>query len=131
MPEHVVRLVADALNENSKSVKGSQILVIGIAYKRDIDDVRESPALDIIRLLAAQGAEVDYNDPYVPEVSEDLEAPMQSINGVPEVCSEYDCVVVCTDHTNYDWPAIIDASSLLIDTRNVTEGRDDAHVVRL
>lgn len=131
MPEHVVRLVADALNENSKSVKGSQILVIGVAYKRDIDDVRESPALDIIRLLVAQGAEVDYNDPYVPEVSDDLEAPMQSTNGVPEVCGDYDCVVVCTDHTNYDWPAIIDASSLLIDTRNVAAGRDDAHIVRL
>ena len=131
MPEHVVRLVADALNENRKSVKGSRILVVGVAYKRDIDDVRESPALDIIRLLIARGASVDYSDPYVPEVSDGFEAPMKSTDGVPEICADYDCVVVCTDHTNYDWPAIIDASPLLIDTRNVSAGRDDAHIVRL
>jgi len=131
MPEHVVRLVADALNENSKSVKGSRILVVGVAYKRDIDDVRESPALDIMRLLIVRGGVVEYSDPYVPEVSEGLEAPMKSIDGVPGICADFDCVVVCTDHTGYDWPAIIDASPLLIDTRNVTGGRDDAHIVRL
>ncbi len=131
MPEHVVRMVADALNESSKSVKGSRILVVGVAYKRDIDDVRESPALDIMRLLIARGGSVDYSDPYVPEVFEGFETPMKSIAGVPEICADYDCVVVCTDHTDCDWPGIIDASRLLIDTRNVTAGRDDAHIVRL
>ena len=131
MPEHVVRLVADALNENTKSVRGSRILVVGVAYKRDIDDVRESPALDIIRLLMARGGNVDYSDPFVAEVSEGLETPMASNDGLPGICADYDCVVVCTDHTDLDWPAIIETSPLLIDTRNVTAGRDDAHIVRL
>ena len=131
MPEHVVRMVAGALNENGKSVKGSRILIVGVAYKRDIDDVRESPALDIMRLLIARGGSVEYSDPYVAEVSEGLEAPMKSTDGVPGICADFDCVVVCTDHTDYDWPAIIDASPLLIDTRNVSAGRDDAHIVRL
>ena len=131
MPEHVVRLVTDALNSASKSVKGSRILVHGVAYKRDIDDVRESPALDIIRLLSARGAEVSYTDSYVPEVSEGLEEPMRSVCGGPETCADYDCVVVCTDHSDVDWQAVIDASPLIIDTRNVTAGRGEAHIVRL
>jgi len=131
MPEHVVRLISDALNDKSKSVKDSRILVLGVAYKRNIDDVRESPALDIIRLLQARGARVDYSDPYVPTVSEGLEASMSSVDGVPEICADYDCVVVTTDHTDFDWPAIIEASSLLIDTRNVSAGRGDAHILRL
>lgn len=131
MPEHVVRLVIDALNEHSKSTKGSRVLVLGVAYKRDIDDVRESPALDIIRLLQARGAEVDYADPYVPSICESLEATMSSVDGVPAICSDYDCVVVCTDHTDFDWGPIIDAAPLIIDTRNVTAGREDAHIVRL
>jgi UDP-N-acetyl-D-glucosamine dehydrogenase len=131
MPEHVVRLVADALNEHRKSTKGSRVLVLGVAYKRDINDVRESPALDIIRMLQARGAEVDYADPYVPSVSEGLEATMSSVDGVPGICGDYDCVVVCTDHTDLDWAAIIDASPLIIDTRNVTAGREDTHIVRL
>jgi len=131
MPEHVIRLISDALNERSRSVKGSRILVLGVAYKRNIEDVRESPALDIIRLLRARGAHVEYSDPYVPSVSEGLEHPMSSTDGVPEICKDYDCVVVATDHTDFDWPAILDASPLLIDTRNVSAGRDDAHIVRL
>jgi UDP-N-acetyl-D-glucosamine dehydrogenase len=131
MPEHVVRLVSDALNDESKSVKGSRILVLGVAYKRNIDDVRESPALDIIRLLQARGAKVDYSDPHVPAVSEGLAAEMSSRDGVPEICSDYDCVVVTTDHSDFDWPAIIEASPLIIDTRNVSADRDDAHIVRI
>jgi len=131
MPEHVVRLVADALNDASKSVKGSRILVLGVAYKKDIDDVRESPALDIIRLLKARGGEVEYFDPYVPELRDIADGTMRSIDGVPEACAEFDCVVVCTNHSGIDWPAVIDASPLLIDTRNVTSGRGDAHIVRL
>ena len=105
--------------------------MLGVAYKRDIDDVRESPALDIIRLLQARGAEVDYADPYVPSLSESLEATMSSVDGVPGICGDYDCVVVCTDHTDFDWAAIVDAAPLIIDTRNVTAGREDAHIVRL
>jgi len=131
MPEHVVHLVVDALNDECKSVRGSRILVFGVAYKRDIEDVRESPALDIIRLLKARGADVDYFDPYVPEVSEGLETPMHSVVGGPEICANYDCVVVCTDHTDIDWQAVIDASPLIIDSRNVSTGRSDSHIVRL
>ena len=131
MPEHVVRLVADALNDASKSVKGSRILVLGVAYKKDIDDVRESPALDIIRLLTARGGEVEYFDPYVPELRDIADGKMRSIDGVPEACAQFDCVVVCTNHSGIDWPAVIDASPLLIDTRNVTSGRGNAHIVRL
>jgi UDP-N-acetyl-D-glucosamine dehydrogenase len=131
MPEHVVGLVSDALNDRSRSVRGSRILIMGVAYKRDIDDVRESPALDIIRLLQARGAEVDYSDPWVPTVSEGLEAELTSVVGGPEICADYDCVVVTTDHTDIDWPAVVDASSLLVDTRNVAAGRDDDHIVRL
>ncbi len=131
MPEHVVHKVTDALNDNKKSVNGSSILVLGVAYKRDIDDVRESPALDIIRLLMARGAEVSYSDPNVAEVSEGFDEPLRSTDGDPADCADYDCVVVCTDHTAFDWPAIIEAASLLVDTRNVTAGRDDAHIVRI
>ncbi len=120
-----------ALNENKKSVNGSRILVLGVAYKRDIDDVRESPALDIIRLLAARGAEVEFSDPHVAEVVEGFDEPLKSTDGGPEQCADYDCVVVCTDHTAFDWPAIIDASKLIVDTRNVAAGRDDAHIVRI
>ena len=131
MPEHVVRKVADVLNEHSKSVRGSRILVLGVAYKRDIDDVRESPALDIIRLLAARGAEVEYSDPHVAVLSDGFETPLTSLDGVPEACADFDCVVVCTDHQAFDWPAIIESASVLVDTRNVTRGRDDAHIVRI
>ena len=131
MPEHVVHKVADALNKNKKSVNGSRILVLGVAYKRDVSDVRESPALDIIRLLAARGAEVEFSDPHVAEVVEGFDEPLKSIDGGPEQCADYDCVVVCTDHTAFDWPAIIDASKLIVDTRNVAAGRDDAHIVRI
>lgn len=131
MPEHVARITADALNDRRKAVNGSRILVVGVAYKRDIDDVRESPALDIIRLLKARGARVDYSDPYVDAVSAGLDEPMSSIGGLPDVCADYDCVIATTDHSNLDWSAIIDSSPLLIDTRNVASGRDDEHIVRL
>jgi len=131
MPEHVVHLISDALNEHTKSVKGSRILVLGVAYKRNIDDVRESPALDIIRLLQARGAHVDYSDPYVPAVSEGLAAEMASVDGTPAICADYDCVVATTDHTDFDWSAIVDTSPLFVDTRNVASGRDDPHIVRL
>ena len=131
MPEHVVRLVADALNERSKSVKGSRILVLGVAYKKDIDDVRESPAVDIIRLLAARGAAVDYSDPYVPVLSDGFDTPVASVDGVPGICAEYDCVVACTDHSCLDWKAVAETAPLIIDTRNVTRGRNEAHIIRL
>ncbi len=133
MPEYVVGKVVDALNERTKSVKGSRVLMLGVAYKRDVDDTRESPSVDILRLLASKGATVDYADPWVPELGRPhgFEPPLRSISGVPGVCGDYDCVVAGTDHSAFDWPVIIDAAPLLVDTRNVARGRDDSHIVRL
>jgi len=133
MPEHVVEKVAAALNDHEKSVRGSRILVIGVAYKRNIDDTRESPALDIMRLLQDRGAHVEYADPWVPRLTtaQGLVADQDSIEGLPEVCAEYDCVVVGTDHANIDWPGVIAAAPLVLDTRNVTSGRTAPNVVRI
>ncbi len=131
MPEHIVHMVSDALNDRQLSVKGARILVIGVAYKRDVDDIRESPALDIMRLLLARGAQVEYSDSHVPELTSGFEQPLKSVEGLPDVCRDYDCVVVCTDHSDIDWTGVTDSSSLLIDTRNVTRGRNDSHITRL
>ncbi len=133
MPEHVVEKVAAALNDHEKSVRGSRILMIGVAYKGDIDDTRESPALDVMRLLQDRGAEVDYADPWVPRLTtaQGVVADQDSIEGLPAVCAEYDCVVVGTDHSNIDWPGVIAAAKLVVDTRNVANGLDAPNVVRL
>jgi UDP-N-acetyl-D-glucosamine dehydrogenase len=133
MPAYVVDKVVDALNEAEKSVKGSRILMMGAAYKRDINDMRESPALDIMQLLLRKGARIEYHDPFVPQLGahEGFDEPLTSIEGVPEVCGDYDCVIVGTDHTSIDWAAVIDASRLVVDTRNVSDGHRAAHVVRL
>jgi UDP-N-acetyl-D-glucosamine dehydrogenase len=121
MPEYVVRKVADALNHAKKSVNGSVVLVLGVAYKRDIDDVRESPALDIIRLLCSKGAEVMWHDPYVKELRE-LENLAHVSEVTAEVLSQADCVVITTDHSVYDWEAIVKNAKLIVDSRNATCG---------
>jgi UDP-N-acetyl-D-glucosamine dehydrogenase len=119
MPEYVVRKIADALNHAKKSVNGSSVLVLGVAYKRDIDDVRESPALDIIKLLCNKGAEVTWHDPYVRELK-----GLESLTRAPAVSSELlsqaDCVVIATDHSSYDWEAIVKDATLIVDSRNAT-----------
>ena len=120
MPEYVCRRVADALNEREKSVKGSRILVLGVAYKRDIDDVRESPALDILRLLEKRGARVGYNDPHVAELSADS-AVLKSLDLYPAV-EDADLVVIVTDHTAYDYRRIVEKARFVLDTRNATRG---------
>jgi UDP-N-acetyl-D-glucosamine dehydrogenase len=120
MPEHVCAKVADALNERQKSVKGSRILVLGVTYKKDIDDVRESPALDILRILEARGAHVSYNDPHVPELQMD-QTRLRSVDLLPAV-READMVVIVTDHSSYPYKAIVDAAPLVLDTRNATKG---------
>ena len=132
MPRFVVGKVMDALNEQGKALKGSRVLVLGAAYKPDIDDLRESPALDVMGLLLAKGAEVRYHDPYVGEVRHDhwslrSEADlMGSVEGA-------DCVVIVTNHKVYDYPAILAAARLIVDTRNALgpAGRTDPKVVRL
>jgi UDP-N-acetyl-D-glucosamine dehydrogenase len=119
MPEYVVRKIARALNDDQRSVKGSRVLILGIAYKRDIDDMRESPALDVMRLLEDRGAQVDYHDPWVPSFREDG----HSKSGVPlstEVLERADAVVIITDHSGIDYQLVADHARLVVDTRNAT-----------
>lgn len=125
MPLHVVNKVADALNDRRKCLNGARILILGVAYKRDIDDMRESPALPIIRQLKDKGATVDYNDPYVPSIHlaehqvASAEAEAMTSVGL-DVLADYDCVVIVTDHTSYNWDSIVADSQLVVDTRNAT-----------
>jgi UDP-N-acetyl-D-glucosamine dehydrogenase len=117
MPEYVVRKVARALNDDQRSVKGSRVLILGIAYKRDIDDMRESPALDVMRLLEERGAQVDYHDPWVASFREDG----HSKSGVPldrNVLERADAVVIITDHSGVDYQLVADHARLVVDTRN-------------
>ena len=118
MPRYWVEKVVDALNEQGKPVKGSRVLVLGVAYKKDIDDVRESPALDIIELLRQKGADVRYHDPYVPEFSYNG-TYFVSEPDVEAALAAADCVVVATDHSIYDWEAIRGQAACIVDTRNV------------
>jgi UDP-N-acetyl-D-glucosamine dehydrogenase len=118
MPEFVVVKVADALNERARAVRGAKILICGLTYKRDIDDVRESPALDIIELLHRRGAEVAYADRHVPSLRHgDLQVPSVSV----ERAGDFDCVVIATDHSDVDYRALVQRSRLVIDTRNATK----------
>ncbi len=118
MPRYWVEKVQDALNEVEKAVKGSRILVLGVAYKKDIDDVRESPALDIIALLHEKGAHIRYHDPHVSSFSYNG-LKFTSVDDLDAALEEADCVVIATDHTAYDWPHIAKTASLLVDTRHV------------
>ena len=117
MPLFWVRKVQDALNDASKSVKGSRVLVLGIAYKRNIDDMRESPALDIIRLLEAQGARVSYHDPHVPRFEEDGHA-RSSLALTADVLESADCVVIATDHDAIDYSLVVAHAASVVDCRN-------------
>jgi UDP-N-acetyl-D-glucosamine dehydrogenase len=141
MPEHVVTLVTDALNDEQKSLKGSRVLILGVAYKKDIEDVRESPALSIIDRLRAKGAEVAYHDPYVAEVRFDdahtqgSGEPLHSIELSDEELGRADCAVIVTDHTGLDYPRVCQLSKVIVDTRNALS-RDQrktscAKIVRL
>jgi UDP-N-acetyl-D-glucosamine dehydrogenase len=123
MPVVVVEKVAHALNDDTRSVKGSRVLVLGVAYKKDVDDVRESPALDIISLLEKRGAQVAYNDPYIPRVRLEGEAHMASADYSDALLEQADCVVIVTDHSSYDWQHVIDHSRLVVDTRNALAAR--------
>jgi UDP-N-acetyl-D-glucosamine dehydrogenase len=119
MPEHVVTRTANLLNDVAKAVKGSHIGVLGTAYKRDIDDVRESPALDIIHLLKSKGAVVEWHDPHVPEIHLDG-GTSTSVEYSTDWLESLDCLVIVTDHSTYDWQEILDHSELVIDTRHAT-----------
>lgn len=117
MPRFVVSKIQDALNDQNKPLKDSSIVVLGVAYKPDIDDLRESPALDVIHLLKGKGAKVEYHDPYIPEVNHD-EIVMTSVLDLMAAVRAADCVVIITNHKVYDYPAILEAARLVVDTRN-------------
>lgn len=120
MPRHVVQLVQESLNDHTKSVKGSKVLVLGVAYKRDIDDVRESPALAIVDELLGKGAEVSYHDPYIAVMDLDGKGSLESVALTDEAISNADCVVIITDHSRVDYARVVRLASIVIDTRNVT-----------
>jgi UDP-N-acetyl-D-glucosamine dehydrogenase len=132
MPEYVRDKIVDALNEDSKPLKGSRVLILGVAYKENVGDLRESPALDLIHLLQAKGAEVIYHDPYVPELNED-DLVMAGITLNQATLQQADCVVITAAHSDYDWQWIVENSRLVIDTRNATRDvvADSARVVKL
>ncbi len=118
MPRYVIAKIQDALNEHRKSIKGSKVLVLGAAYKPDIDDLRESPALDVIGLLAEKGADVSYHDPYCPSLKTHEGETMESVPDMLEAAAKADCAVIITNHSNYDYAALLDKAELIVDTRN-------------
>jgi UDP-N-acetyl-D-glucosamine dehydrogenase len=130
MPYYVVDKTAEALNEQSKALKGAKILVLGLAYKKDIDDLRESPSLTIIELLKHRGAIVSYNDPFFPYVGRgrhyDLDMHGVSLDNL----AQYDCVLIVTDHSDYDYARIVNDSKLVIDSRNATKGIQSEKIAR-
>jgi UDP-N-acetyl-D-glucosamine dehydrogenase len=130
MPYHVVSNVSRALNQQGKPLKGSRVLVLGVAYKKDIDDLRESPALTIIELLQKDGAEVGYNDPYFPFVGKGRKYELQMKCAPLEDVNKYDCVLIVTDHSDYDYRWIAQHASLVVDTRNATKGIAADNIVR-
>lgn len=141
MPKYVVKLVSDALNGERKAMNGSRVLILGVAYKKDIDDMRESPALSVIDLLRSKGAEVVYHDPFVPEVHFDhaytigAGDPLFNSELTDDLIKSADCVVICTGHTDVDYPRVLELAPLVVDTRNALSEKlrdgSKAKVVRL
>jgi len=127
MPDYVISRTVKGLNSQKKPVNGSKFLIVGVAYKPDIDDVRESPALDILKLLKAQGGEVAYTDPYVPEIKLNGD----TLKSVSLSAKGYDCAIITTDHKGIDYAAIVKDFPLVVDTRNATEGMEAPNVVKL
>jgi UDP-N-acetyl-D-glucosamine dehydrogenase len=123
MPYWVVQRVGEALNGRKKSLKGSKILILGAAYKKDVDDVRESPTLKLIELLEDKGAKVDYNDPYIPKMPHvrKYKYEMKSVPLTPANLKKYDAVLISTDHSCYDYKKIVTHAKLVVDTRNATK----------
>src|SRR5438477_3052964 len=130
MPYHVMDSVAKALNQHRKALNGSKVLVLGVAYKKDIDDLRESPSLTIIELLQKEGALVSYNDPYFPTVGKGRKYDLQMKCTPLENLAQYDCVLIVTDHSDYDYERIVRESQLVVDTRNATRGIRSPNIVR-
>ncbi len=130
MPEYVVERIGEALNDSRKAINGSRVHVYGVAYKKDVSDMRESPALDIIELLSRRGAEISYSDPHVPTLDHaghkyDAVTEKAALNSRP------DCVVICTEHTAFDWQALVASGVTIVDTRNALRGFSSPLIVRL
>jgi UDP-N-acetyl-D-glucosamine dehydrogenase len=130
MPHYVVERVADALNTVRKPINGSRVHLIGVAYKKDVNDMRESPALDILELLAKRGAVLTYSDPFVPELKHDNRT-LSSIDLSKALASKPDCAVICTDHSQFDYDEIVKSGTLIVDTRNALKQQQGATIFRL
>ncbi|MCY3832923.1 MAG: nucleotide sugar dehydrogenase [Chloroflexi bacterium] len=131
MPYYVVDKITEALNNQERSVRGSKVLILGVAYKRNVDDVRESPALDIISLLRQRGADVAFCDPHVPHIRLESDCQMHSLEFGPQLLQDAHCVVIVTDHSAFDWEVIRQHSSAIVDTRHVYSGSRDGNIVSL
>ncbi len=130
MPNHVVGKVADALNAERKAINGSRILILGVAYKPNVSDVRESPALDILHLLQERGADICYHDPFVSDLAHEA-LPLTSVTLTTALLQQTDCVVIVTDHASYDWPWIVENAPVIVDTRNALREMSNGRIVRL
>jgi UDP-N-acetyl-D-glucosamine dehydrogenase len=130
MPYFVVENIVEAMSQRGKPLRGSSILILGVAYKRDIDDLRESPALTIIELLQKRGAHVEYNDPFFAFVGSGRRYELNMTCTPLERIPEFDCVVIVTDHSQYDYASIVKEAKLVVDTRNATKGMAAAHIVK-
>ncbi len=131
MPFYVIDKITEALNNQERAVRGSRILILGVAYKRNVDDVRESPALDIISLLRQRGADVRYHDPYVPQIQLESDIRLPSARYSQQQLQEADCVVIVTDHSAFDWDEISAHSKVIVDTRHVYRDCGSGHIVSL
>ncbi|TKJ33311.1 MAG: UDP-N-acetyl-D-glucosamine dehydrogenase [Planctomycetes bacterium B3_Pla] len=122
MPRYVITKTIEALNEHCKSLKGSKVLVLGLAYKKDIDDLRESPSIELIELLREKGAKVDYNDPYIPKTHKQRKHDLKMVSKklTAKMLAGYDVVLISTDHSNYDYDWIVKNAKLVVDSRNAT-----------
>jgi UDP-N-acetyl-D-glucosamine dehydrogenase len=130
MPEYVVERVADALNSARKPINGSRIHLVGVAYKKDVNDMRESPALDVLELLAKRGADLSYSDPFVPELRHGAHV-MKSVDLADALQRPPDCCVITTDHSVFDYAALVRSGALIVDTRNALKGDRSPHIFRL
>ena len=130
MPEYVVERVAEALNTTKKPINGSRVHILGVAYKRDVNDMRESPALDIIESLAKRGAAISYTDPWVPELRHGGHV-MASVDLAKAIADRPDCFVICTDHALFNYDAVVKSGILIVDTRNALKNRHAASIFRL
>lgn len=130
MPYFVVENIVEALSQHGKALRGSKVLVLGVAYKRDIDDLRESPSLTIIELLQTRGAHVEYNDPYFPFVGQGRHYALNMTSASLDRIPEFDCILIATDHSQYDYPSIVAQAQFVVDTRNATGGLEAPNILR-